>query len=151
MFYSTVASCVRTLRKVRTETYLSMIPHTLKNVTLFIAYLDNCVGLWKYSICTFIGELSEMCADMYQFYLSCSVSLYVCVCVCVTFYTVDVSLQRSVLFRTDSSTRLHGDASTAVTSSPESFVSAQDEVSGADCGCDKLKAHFTVKRLLPYC
>ncbi|KAJ9574967.1 hypothetical protein L9F63_007857, partial [Diploptera punctata] len=36
--------------------------------------------------------------------------------------------QRSVLFRTDSSTRLHGDTSTAITSSPESFVSAQDEV-----------------------
>jgi hypothetical protein len=34
-----------------------------------------------------------------------------------------------VLFRTDSSTRLHGDASTGFTSSPESFVSAQDEVS----------------------
>ncbi|PSN51935.1 Mitoguardin [Blattella germanica] len=30
--------------------------------------------------------------------------------------------QRSVLFRTDSSTRLHGDTSTAITSSPESFV-----------------------------
>lgn len=36
--------------------------------------------------------------------------------------------QRSVLFRTDSSTRLHGDASAGFTSSPESFVSAQDEV-----------------------
>ncbi|XP_067002521.1 mitoguardin [Anabrus simplex] len=36
--------------------------------------------------------------------------------------------QRSVLFRTDSSTRLHGDTATAVTSTNDSFVSAQDEV-----------------------
>jgi hypothetical protein len=40
-------------------------------------------------------------------------------------HNMSVLFQRSVLFRAASSTRLH----TGITSSPESFVSAQDEVS----------------------
>lgn len=55
-------------------------------------------------------------------------------------HNTSVLFQRSVLFRAASSTRLH----TGITSSPESFVSAQDEVSTVYSGEHKFKQQMIV-------